>query len=95
MSYPQTFPGIVPPIHPGQLTLELYPQASEHEDGTGPGAVYNRMVKMGAIRPDCQACQEYFGTPDEPRPGGMAPSHRASARCESGKRPHCTCDTCF
>lgn len=23
------------------------------------------------------------------------PSHDASDRCESGKRAHCTCDTCF
>lgn len=23
------------------------------------------------------------------------PSHYASPRCRSGKRPHCTCDTCF
>lgn len=26
---------------------------------------------------------------------GFAPSHAASPRCQSGKRPHCTCDTCF
>jgi hypothetical protein len=26
---------------------------------------------------------------------GFAPSHKASERCMSGKRPHCTCDTCF
>jgi hypothetical protein len=26
---------------------------------------------------------------------GWAPSHNASPRCMSGKRPHCTCDTCF
>jgi hypothetical protein len=23
------------------------------------------------------------------------PPHDASDRCESGKRPHCSCDTCF
>jgi len=23
------------------------------------------------------------------------PSHRASQRCQSGGRNHCTCDTCF
>lgn len=23
------------------------------------------------------------------------PRHHASPRCESGKRYHCTCDTCF
>jgi len=25
----------------------------------------------------------------------FGPSHDASPRCESGKRNHCTCDTCF
>ena len=25
----------------------------------------------------------------------MMPPHDPSPRCESGKRPHCTCDTCF
>ena len=25
----------------------------------------------------------------------MMPWHDASVRCESGKRAHCTCDTCF
>ena len=23
------------------------------------------------------------------------PSHHASSSCQSGKRPHCTCDTCY
>lgn len=23
------------------------------------------------------------------------PAHDASDRCESGKHPHCSCDTCF
>jgi hypothetical protein len=26
---------------------------------------------------------------------GYGPSHDPSPRCQSGKRPHCTCDTCF
>lgn len=25
----------------------------------------------------------------------QGPAHRASPRCESGKRPHCTCAVCF
>jgi hypothetical protein len=29
------------------------------------------------------------------RDHGHGPSHDASARCESGYREHCTCDTCF
>lgn len=27
--------------------------------------------------------------------GSFGPSHDPSPRCESGKRPHCTCDICF
>jgi hypothetical protein len=27
--------------------------------------------------------------------GGFAPYHDASERCESGKRAHCSCSTCF
>lgn len=30
-----------------------------------------------------------------PAARGFAPSHTASPRCLSGKRNHCTCDTCF
>jgi hypothetical protein len=26
---------------------------------------------------------------------GMSPSHEASVVCLSGKKSHCTCDTCF
>lgn len=32
---------------------------------------------------------------DEHRNDSMMPSHTASGHCESGKRPHCTCDVCF
>lgn len=37
---------------------------------------------------ECRTC-------DEHKPGDITPPHDASARCESGKRPHCTCDMCF
>lgn len=37
----------------------------------------------------CVTCSQY--TPGD----GMLPPHDASDRCESGKRNHCTCDTCF
>lgn len=32
---------------------------------------------------------------DSHRDDQMMPSHTASENCESGKRPHCTCDTCY
>lgn len=27
--------------------------------------------------------------------GGFGPPHRATAYCRSGKRNHCSCDSCF
>jgi hypothetical protein len=35
----------------------------------------------------CAYCAKYAGQ--------MHPSHNASPMCKSGKRNHCTCDTCF
>lgn len=26
---------------------------------------------------------------------GMAPTHAVNDNCKSGKKPHCTCDSCF
>lgn len=37
---------------------------------------------------ECAYCDKWRTDP-------MIPSHTPSERCESGKRPHCTCDTCF
>ncbi len=52
-----------------------------------------RKVSIGGIgnvnwRSDCAQCERQGK-------GAFAPSHDASGRCESGKRPHCTCDRCF
>lgn len=47
------------------------------------------MAKFGndSSYPGCQDCLLYSVI------GG--PSHAASSRCRSGRKPHCTCDTCF
>lgn len=39
-------------------------------------------------RGECAHCDKHG---DE----SMMPSHDASKDCESGKHPHCTCDTCY
>ena len=36
---------------------------------------------------DCKLCEDYR------EQGG--PPHEPSPRCESGQRPHCSCDRCF
>jgi hypothetical protein len=37
----------------------------------------------------CPTCAELATT------SHWGPYHDSSPRCESGKRPHCTCDICF
>ncbi len=52
----------------------------------------------GFICPDCMTCTREF-YPEIKKGKNFsyihAPSHKAKDRCESGKRNHCTCDTCF
>jgi hypothetical protein len=47
-----------------------------------------RRIRAMLINGMCKFC-------DEHRDDRMMPPHDASPRCESGKRHHCTCDTCF
>lgn len=51
-----------------------------------------RMENLGMLDPNCLSCREFY---DNPRVQPFAPNHLASPGCESGKRPHCTCDACF
>jgi hypothetical protein len=39
--------------------------------------------------PGCPTCDR------DPEGRALMPPHDASDRCESGKHPHCSCDTCF
>lgn len=51
-----------------------------------------RQVAMGRLAPvgECVSCDRARESSDT-----MAPRHTASDRCQSGKRNHCTCDTCY
>lgn len=49
-----------------------------------------RMISLGSIDPTCSECAELMRNPD-----AFCPDHKASNGCESGSRPHCTCDACF
>lgn len=53
-----------------------------------PGTVKPVKATRWIRKNDCAYCAEHG---DE----SMMPPHDASANCESGKRPHCTCDICF
>ena len=55
-----------------------------------------RLEQLGYLDPNCKTCVEIFYPAY--KHGYMivfTPSHKPSRRCESGKRPHCTCDVCF
>lgn len=52
-----------------------------------------RMISRGSIDPECDFCQREFLS--HLRLDPFAPRHTAMDTCRSGKRPHCTCDTCF
>lgn len=43
-----------------------------------------RINRHTYVEPGCVSCTETMG-----------PRHMASDACESGKRPHCSCDECF
>ena len=45
---------------------------------------------VGIYVDGCTYCQG-----ERERGNTFFPSHHASERCQSGKRNHCTCDTCF
>jgi hypothetical protein len=56
----------------------------------------DRLIQFPKIRLDmvaagsCLYCDEIRARKER-----MYPPHDASVRCESGKRPHCSCDVCF
>jgi hypothetical protein len=53
-----------------------------------------RLEASGDLVKDCPGCQERYNSASMPA-DVFAPRHKASTRCQSGKRNHCTCDTCF
>lgn len=40
--------------------------------------------------PDCSRCRQFL---EEGLT--LSPRHTASVRCQSGRRSHCSCETCF
>jgi hypothetical protein len=54
-----------------------------------------RWEAEGLCDPTCSGCAIYYETPDKRPSQIMHPHHVPSKSCESGKHPHCTCDTCW
>ena len=51
------------------------------------------MEKKGDLDPECRGCREFYAAANPL--DVFYPRHKARSWCESGKKPHCTCDTCF
>jgi hypothetical protein len=67
------------------------------EDGARPMTAQEKRLARGErmqVQRDgsCEFCNKWGPAPGEIK---LFPSHDPSTRCESGKRSHCTCDTCF
>ena len=54
-----------------------------------------RWESLGSIDPTCTFCQQHFYPALREGREPHAPRHKASDRCESGQRSHCTCSACF
>lgn len=53
-----------------------------------------RWEREGWLDRDCPGCQDFYTFTGYPF-DYHAPNHKASPGCESGKRPHCTCASCW
>ena len=51
-----------------------------------------RWQAMGLYDPDCRQCAAIL---EHPTLDPFMPRHKPGARCQSGRRPHCTCPTCW
>lgn len=67
-----------------EMAEEKYPATESVEQRVA------RLERDGIIVRNCILCAPFFKNPD-----AMGPRHNASDGCESGKRNHCSCDTCF
>jgi hypothetical protein len=68
----------------------LLPKSKPRSMASSQGSIGTRVHRHKVPEGECAYC-------DRERAAGnnYHPAHDASERCESGKRPHCSCDTCF
>jgi hypothetical protein len=55
-------------------------------------ASLEHLTEINAVDLSCPGCRPRI---ESVTLRGNGPAHRPSPNCESGGRPHCTCDTCF
>lgn len=82
-------------IHERDVAREACVNLTEMRDAAKAALMRANVEILGlwSIVPGCAACREFY---DAKSPVDVfAPRHTASTRCQSGRRDHCTCDTCF
>mgnify|MGYP006921388292 CR=1 FL=1 len=69
----------------------------EDEEAETPADVLARWELEGQCSPTCAGCKPVYErvARGEFPYGLFAPSHVPSEACSSGRKPHCTCDSCF
>lgn len=58
-------------------------------------AAIKKMESDGNLSKDCLWCADVYEATDRMPWEVFMPPHKASSSCASGKRPHCSCGTCF
>lgn len=64
-------------------------------------AMIARLEAMGHLDPHCRGCEEQYNhyrtvwDGETVRDSAFAPHHVPSPYCQSGRRPHCTCGSCW
>lgn len=75
-----------------EATAEVFPKLHPHQ----ADELFLVLEKAGDLDPNCETCRTHFYPAIRAGKGmPFAPRHRASSMCPSGKRTHCSCDTCF
>lgn len=54
-----------------------------------------RLEDLGFLEAGCPGCEVHYESLMKTGEMAFAPGHKVKERCESGQRPHCTCDACW
>jgi hypothetical protein len=69
--------------------------SNNDDEGTTVHPDQDYLNRVFAPEGECPTCDRDRAKANETGRVPFGPSHDASTRCQSGRRSHCTCDTCF